>query len=156
MAKRKILIVDYDKKSLEKLEELFTSEGFQIIKAADGQAAYDIYKKEKPDLMLIEAMLPKLHGFDLTQKIYSETKGAIPVVIVTGLYKGPQYRNEAIRSFGAADYFEKPYDKEKLVSSVKNLLHDEIDIKEELPDPASVIAMISAMIPKNNSSKKRN
>ena len=155
MAKRKILIVDYDKKSLEKLEELFTSEGFQIIKAADGQAAYDIYKKEKPDLMLIEAMLPKLHGFDLTQKIYSETKGAIPVVIVTGLYKGPQYKNAAIRSFGAADYFEKPYDKEKLVSSVKNLLHDEIDIKEELPDPASVIAMISAMIPKNNSSKKR-
>ncbi len=156
MAKRKILIVDYDKKSLEKLEELFTSQGFQIIKAADGQAAYDIYKKEKPDLMLIEAMLPKLHGFDLTQKIYSETKGAIPVVIVTGLYKGPQYKNEAIRSFGAADYFEKPYDKEKLVSSVKNLLHDEIDIKEELPDPASVIAMISAMLPKNNSSKKRN
>jgi DNA-binding response OmpR family regulator len=156
MAKRKILIVDYDKKSLEKLTELFTSQGFQIIKAADGQAAYDIYKKEKPDLMLIEAMLPKLHGFDLTQKIYSETKGAIPVVIVTGLYKGPQYKNEAIRSFGAADYFEKPYDKEKLVSSIKNLLHDEIDIKEELPDPASVIAMISEMIPKKDSSKKRN
>ncbi len=156
MAKRKILIVDYDKKSLEKLEELFTSEGFQIIKAADGQAAYDIYKKEKPDLMLIEAMLPKLHGFDLTQKIYSETKGAVPVVIVTGLYKGPQYKNEAIRSFGAADYFEKPYDKEKLVSSIKNLLHDEIDIKGELPDTASVIAMISEMIPKKDSSKKRN
>jgi len=106
--------------------------------------------------MLIEAMLPKLHGFDLTQKIYSETKGAIPVVIVTGLYKGPQYKNEAIRSFGAADYFEKPYDKEKLVSSIKNLLHDEIDIKGELPDTASVIAMISEMLPKKDSSKKRN
>jgi DNA-binding response OmpR family regulator len=156
MAKRKILIVDYDKKSLDKLTELFTSHGFQIIKAADGQAAYDLYKKENPDLMLIEAMLPKLHGFDLTQKIYSETKGAVPVVIVTGLYKGPQYKNEAIRSFGAADYFEKPYDKEKLVSSIKNLLHDEIDVKEELPDPASVIAMISEMIPKKDSSKKRN
>ncbi len=156
MAKRKILIVDYDKKSLDKLTELFTSHGFQIIKAADGQAAYDLYKKENPDLMLIEAMLPKLHGFDLTQKIYSETKGAIPVVIVTGLYKGPQYKNEAIRSFGAADYFEKPYDKKKLVSSIKNLLHDEIDIKEKLPDPASVIAMISEMIPKKDSSKKRN
>ncbi len=156
MAKRKILIVDYDKKSLDKLTDLFTSQGFQIIRAVDGQAAYDIYKKEKPDLMLIEAMLPKLHGFDLTQKIYRETKGAVPVVIVTGLYKGPQYKNEAIRSFGAADYFEKPYDKEKLVSSIKNLLHDEIDIKEDLPDLASVIAMISEMIPKNNSSKKRN
>ena len=156
MAKRKILIVDYDKESLDKLTELFTSQGFQIIKAVDGQSAYDIYKKEKPDLMLIEAMLPKLHGFDLTQKIYSETKGAVPVVILTGLYKGPQYKNEAIRSFGAADYFEKPYDKEKLVSAINNLLHDEIDIKEKLPDPASVIAMISEMIPKKDSSKKRN
>lgn len=48
-----------------------------------------------------------------------------------------------MRSFGAADYFEKPFDNEKLVKSVLNLLHDEMDIQEDLPDPESVLKLIS-------------
>jgi DNA-binding response OmpR family regulator len=143
MQDKKILIVDYDAKSLHKMAEMFTPCKLEIVTATDGQMAYEKYKKEKPNLILLEAMLPKLHGFDLTQKIYNETKGSIPVVIVTGLYKGAQYKNEALQSFGAADYFEKPFDKDKLVKSVLNLLHDEVDISEDLPDPDVVIKMIS-------------
>jgi DNA-binding response OmpR family regulator len=143
MSDQKILIVDYDAKSLENMVELFSSYKLEIITAVDGQDAYDKFKSEKPNLILLEAMLPKLHGFDLTQKIYKETKGRIPIVIVTGLYKGTQYKNEAIRSFGASDYFEKPFDKDKLVKSVLNLLHDEMDIQEDLPDPGSVLKLLS-------------
>lgn len=145
MADKKILIVDNDQQSLNNLTELFEAQSLKVIKASDGQAAYDIYKKENPDLVLLEALLPKLHGFDLTQKIYQEKKGSIPIVIVTGLYKGSQYKNEAIRSLGASDYFEKPYDKKKLVSSVINLLHEEIDIDEDLPDPDSVMSLVTGL-----------
>ena len=123
--------------------DLFSAYKFEIITAVDGQEAYEKFQSEKPNLILLEAMLPKLHGFDLTQKIYKETKGRTPVVIVTGLYKGTQYKNEAIRSFGAADYFEKPFDNEKLVKSVLDLLHDEMDIQEDLPDPESVLKLLS-------------
>jgi DNA-binding response OmpR family regulator len=143
MPDQKILIVDYDAKSLENMVNLFSSYKLEIVTAADGQDAYEKFKQEKPDLILLEAMLPKLHGFDLTQKIHKETKGRIPVVIVTGLYKGTQYKNEAIRSFGAADYFEKPFDDDLLIKSVLNLLHDEMDIQEELPDPESVLKLLS-------------
>ena len=94
-------------------------------------------------------------GFDLTQKIFNETKGSIPVVIVTGLYKGPQYKNEALRSFGAADYFEKPYDQNKLLSSVLNLLQDEIVIEEDLPDPAAVLDLVSQLNSSGAASKKQ-
>ncbi|MCK4431458.1 MAG: response regulator, partial [Candidatus Aminicenantes bacterium] len=139
MAAKKILIVDYDQKSLESMVNLFLPHEFVIVKASNGQEAYEKYKAEKPDLIILEAMLPKLHGFDLTQKVYSETKGTVPVVIVTGLYKGPQYRNEALNSFGAAEYFEKPLDEKKFVESVLNLLIEEIDIDEELPAPEEVI-----------------
>lgn len=145
MADKKILIVDYDQKSLESLTKLFTARQIRVLKATDGQMAYEIYQKESPDLIILEAMLPKLHGFDLTQKIYEETKGGIPVVIVTGLYKGPQYKNEALRSFGAADYFEKPFNQDRLLGSVINLLHDEVDIEDDLPDPAAVIEMVSKL-----------
>jgi DNA-binding response OmpR family regulator len=143
MSDQKILIVDYDAKSLENMANLFSSYKLEVITATDGQEAYEKYQSEKPNLILLEAMLPKLHGFDLTQKIHKETKGRIPIVIVTGLYKGTQYKNEAIRSFGAADYFEKPFDNEKLVKSVLNLLHDEMDIQEDLPDPESVLKLLS-------------
>jgi DNA-binding response OmpR family regulator len=142
MSDKKILIVDYDAKNLEDMVEIFSSHKLEIITANDGQTAYEKYKSERPNLILLEAMLPKLHGFDLTQKIHKETKGSVPVVIVTGLYKGTQYKNEAMRSFGAADYFEKPFDTEELVKSVMNLLHDEMDIDVELPDPDEVIKLL--------------
>ena len=109
----------------------------------DGQAAYDRFKSEKPDLVVLEAILPKIHGFDLTKKIAQESGGRVPVIIVTGLYRGPQYKHEALSSFGAADYFEKPVDKEKFVSSVMQLLHDEEDIEEDLPDSDSVIESLN-------------
>ncbi len=146
MTEKKILIVDYDSQSLEAMAKLLKSQKVQIIKAADGQAAYDKFKSEKPDLVILEAILPKIHGFDLTKKISQESGGRIPVIIVTGLYRGPQYKHEALSSFGAADYFEKPVDPEKFVGSVLQLLHDEEDIEEELPDPESVIENLSQKV----------
>jgi len=86
---------------------------FQVIKTTDGQAAYEKFRSEKPDLVILEAMLPKLHGFELAQRINKETKGSIPIVVVTGIYKGDQHKDEAIRSCGAADFFEKPFDNDK-------------------------------------------
>lgn len=156
MSDKKILIVDYDQKSLASLANLFKSYDLQIFTASDGQMAYDIFHKEKPNCVVLEAMLPKLHGFDLTQKIYDESKGKVPVVIVTGLYKGPQYKKEALRTFGAADYFEKPYDRTKLVNSVMNLLQDELEISEELPPPEQVIKILNEMVnhPKKEKDKK--
>ena len=154
MAEKKLLIVDYDAKNLEHMTELFTHHKLNIVTASDGQMAYEMYQNESPDLIILEAMLPKLHGFDLTQKIYSETKGSVPIVIVTGLYKGAQYKNEALQSFGAADYFEKPFDDNQLVNSVMNLLSDEIDIEEELPDPDTVLSYLSQMSKKTASPPK--
>ena len=155
MTDKKILIVDYDPKSLDTLVNLFLSRNLQVIKAKDGQMAYEKYQTEKPDLIILEAMLPKLHGFDLAQKIYKETQGRVPVVIITGLYKGPQYRNEALQTYGAAGYFEKPFDNDEFVSSVMNLLQEEVDIIEELPSPDTVVKNLAKMVQKSTASKKK-
>lgn len=128
------MIVDYDKKALDSLSELFEAHNFEIVSATDGAAAYELFKKEDPDVVILEAMLPKLHGFDLTQKISQESRGKVPVFIVTAVYKGHQYRNEALRTFGATGYFEKPYDQNKLLDLVMKSLRDEKDVEEEIPD----------------------
>ena len=139
---KRILIADYDKAELAVLKEFFEGHDFEVLTAVDGQEAYRIYKEEGPLLLIIEAMLPKLHGFDLTARVFEETKGTIPVIIVTNLYKGTQYRNEALRSFGAADYFEKPLDHEKLFEAVKKFIKDDKDFAEDIPSPKEVFAAL--------------
>ncbi|NOR22589.1 MAG: response regulator, partial [Candidatus Aminicenantes bacterium] len=145
MAGKKILIVDYDTKSIESLSKLFEGYEIEVVTAMDGVEAYEKFKSDEPDLVLLEAMLPRMHGFDLAQKINFDTKGRIPVIIVTAVYKGHQYRNEALRTFGVSDYYEKPYDQDKLVNRVLSLIGERGEVEEDiseipgLPDPDSVI-----------------
>lgn len=143
MAEKKILVVDYDAASLEKTAKLLKMNKYRVVKAAEGQAGYEAFKAEEPDLVVLEAMLPKMHGFDLTQKISRESQGRVPVVILTGLYKGPLYRQEALGAMGASDYFEKPLDAEAFIGAIKRLLHDDDDFDDELPDANSVIEALS-------------
>ena len=143
MAEKKILVVDYEPASLAHVAKLLKSNKFRVVTAVDGQAGWEAFVTEKPDLVVVEAMLPKLHGFDLTQKISRETQGRVPVVLITGLYKGPQYRQEATSNLGAAEYFEKPLDENAFVAAVKRLLHDEDEFEEELPDSTAVLEGLS-------------
>lgn len=144
MPEKKVLIVDYDAGSLERMTKLLTPHKFRVVTASDGQAGYESFRAEKPDLVVIEAMLPKMHGFDLTQKISRESGGKVPVILVTGLYRGPQYRQEALNGLGASDYFEKPLDAAALVASVKRLLQaDDDDFGLDLPDSNAVIEALS-------------
>jgi len=155
MTDKKILIVDYDASSLAALAGMIEPYKFKVVKASDGQAAYEKFVEEKPDLVILEAILPKVHGFDLTRRISDETHGRVPVIIVTGLYRGPQYRMEALSTFGAADYFEKPVDSEKLLRSVMTLLSEEEEIEDDLPDADQVITALSARLAAPHSAGKR-
>lgn len=146
MAEKKILIVDYDAQSVDALSRLIISQKVQVVTASDGQIGYDKFRSEKPDLVVLEAILPKVHGFDLTKKITQESGGTVPVIIVTGLYKGPQYRHEAIVTFGASDYFEKPVDPDRFIETVRQLMRDDEDIQETLPDPNTVIENLSQRV----------
>jgi DNA-binding response OmpR family regulator len=153
MAAKKILIVDYDTKSIDSLSKLFDAKKIQVITATDGVEAYEKFKTEEPDLVLLEAMLPRMHGFDLAQKISYDTRGRVPVIIVTAVYKGHQYRNEALRTFGVSDYFEKPYDEDKLVDRVLSLIGEGESMRDiseipGLPSPDSVIKTLTEMLKK--------
>ena len=154
MAKKKILLVDYDTKSIDSLSKLFEAHEIEVVTAMDGVEAYEKFKADEPDLVLLEAMLPRMHGFDLAQKISHDARGRVPVIIVTAVYKGHQYRNEALRTFGVSDYFEKPYDQDKLLNRVLNLIGEGGGMEEEvseipdLPSPDSVIETLNEMLKK--------
>ncbi len=119
---KKILVIDYDQASLAALHKILTQEGFEVTLAGDGQAGWEKFQSEKPDLVLMEAMLSKIHGFELCDRITKDPVRKVPVFIMTGVYKDRVYRTEALRTYGASEYFEKPLDMLNFVASIHAVL----------------------------------
>ncbi len=122
MRNEKILVVEFEENSLNSLLEILQTEGFQVVTAKDGHEGLLMFESENPDLVILEPMLLKLHGFDLCRKITKDSKKKTPVIITTGFYKGDHYKSEAIETFGAAAFFEKPYENEDLLTAIHSLL----------------------------------
>lgn len=122
MRNEKILVVEFEENSLNSLLETLQTEGFQVVTAKDGHEGLLMFESENPDLVILEPMLLKLHGFDLCRKISNDTRKKTPVIITTGFYKGEHYKVEAIETFGASAFFEKPYKDEELMRAVHKLL----------------------------------
>ena len=134
---KKILVIDYDQSSLVSLQAILGRAGFQVVTACDGQAGWDKFNKESPDLVLMEAMLPKVHGFELCQKITSLRNSRTPVFIMTGVYKDRVHRTEALRTYGAAEYFEKPLKMAGLLTAIEGVLGKPEKKPAEEPAPAA-------------------
>jgi DNA-binding response OmpR family regulator len=119
----KILIIDYEPRGIKQLNDPLESAGYEIRIAKDGVSGIEMFKQEKPDLVLIEAMLPKRHGFEVAQELKQTDHGRhTPVVIVTSVYKGRKYRSQAIHQYGCDEYLEKPVAPAKLLETVQGLL----------------------------------
>jgi len=122
MRNEKILVVEFEEDSLNLLLQALQTEGFKVVTAKDGHEGLLMFESENPDLVILEPMLLKLHGFDLCRKISKDSNKKTPVIITTGFYKGEHYRSEAIETFGAAAFFEKPYKNEDLLTAIHELL----------------------------------
>ena len=119
----KILIIDYEPRGIKQLSEPLEQAGYEILVAKDGVSGAQTFEMEKPALVLIEAMLPKRHGFEVCQEMKLTEHGRdTPIVIVTSVYKGRKYRTQAIHQHGADEYLEKPVASELLLSTIERLL----------------------------------
>jgi len=119
---KKILIVDYENESLNSLSKFFQEEGFEVVTASDGILGFEKFKAENPNLVITEAMLPKLDGFNLCHKIQDLSSHKIPVIIITGVYRENWYKTEALHVYGASAFFEKPIEKNELLFSIYQIL----------------------------------
>ena len=117
----KILIVDDEPRNRLLLNNMCENMGFQTVQATNGEEAVEFALTEKPDLIIMDVIMPKMNGFDSTEKIKSnENTKQIPVIIVTAL--GSREDLLAGISKGADDFLTKPYDFEELAMRIKNNL----------------------------------
>ena len=123
MPGKRILLVDYDPRSLTHTREVLEGAGFDVSTCGDGLTAIDQFKSLAPDLVLLSAMLPKMHGFEVCSNIRKLPGGEkTPVVIITDVYKGKRYRVDAINKYGATEYIEKPIEDSNLVTILWGLV----------------------------------
>lgn len=119
---KKVLVVDDEPTIVDIIEDLLRKNGFDTRPAYDAEEAEVAIKRERPDLILLDIMLPKIDGFTFLKQLKenSEYKD-IPVVCVTVMNKKEDI--EKGKSLGAADYITKPFDPNDLVKRVKKVLN---------------------------------
>lgn len=115
---KKILVVDDEKPIAEIIKYNLIKEGFHVIVAFDGEEALKMVEEEKPDLIVLDIMLPKMDGFSVCREI--RAKRQIPIVMLTA--KETELDKVLGLELGADDYVTKPFSSRELSARVKAVL----------------------------------
>ena len=128
---KSVLLVDDDRDMLEALETVLDNTGATVRTAADGNAAVEVAGEFDPDLVVLDAMLPKRSGFLVLEKLKGPAKkrGARPFVIMITGNAGKRHQVWA-ETLGVDGYFNKPFRMERLVESMENLLTNGTTVTE--------------------------
>jgi DNA-binding response OmpR family regulator len=115
---KKILVVDDEKKIVEIVKAYLEKDGFQIVTAYDGQKALEAVRSERPDLMVLDLMLPDVSGWEVCRAVRKDSN--LPIIMLTA-------RDEVTDKIvglemGADDYVTKPFDPKELVSRIRAVL----------------------------------
>jgi pilus assembly protein CpaE len=117
----KILVVDDDPNVQRLVTYTVRQEGYEVITANDGAAAFRMWSVEHPDLVLLDVMLPKLDGYQVATKIRAEEgAGHVPIIMLTA-EKEVEQKVRGLRA-GADDYLVKPFHPAELLARIKSLL----------------------------------
>lgn len=114
----KILVCDDDREIVEAIDIYLTQEGYDVLKAYDGEEALKVLKSEKVDLLIIDVMMPRLDGIRATLKIREQNN--MPIIILSA--KSEDADKILGLNVGADDYVTKPFNPLELVARVKSQL----------------------------------
>ncbi|NLN61571.1 MAG: response regulator [Myxococcales bacterium] len=117
---RKILVVDDEDDIRLLISRVLTEKGYKVVSAGRGLEAIALVQKEQPDMIILDAMLPEVHGFDICKKIKGSKKyGHIPVIMISAIYRGWRYAQDLKDSYGVDDFIEKPFKLADLLEKIE-------------------------------------
>jgi CheY-like chemotaxis protein len=121
MMKKKILVVDDEEDVAKALRVRLKANGYSVVLASDSVQAFMTANKEKPDLIILDIMIPGGGGFVVAERLKQSTEtNHIPIIFLTGISGG----EERAYKVGASGYVMKPYQPEKLLETI----HDALEI----------------------------
>jgi len=118
-----ILVVEDDPQIQHLIMKTLEAEGYRVIGASRGLEALKLIKSKKPDLLVLDAMLPEVHGFEICRKIKESRKfGHVPVLMISAMYRGWRIAEDITNTYGVNAFLEKPFRVADLREKVTNLL----------------------------------
>ena len=121
--KRRILVVDDSDDIRQLLVRVFRERDFEVFESSRGLDALQKVREVSPDVLLLDAMLPEVHGFDICRRIKGSRRyGHIPVVMVSAIYRGWRFAEDLRRSYGVDEFLEKPFRIGEVVAAVERAL----------------------------------
>ena len=118
---RKIMVVDDEPDILFTVGQMLEMSGYEVIKVADGEKCLDALEKCKPDLVLLDIMMPEISGWDVAAKIKENPKwNGIPIVFLTA--KGDTM-SIGMGGLASEDYIVKPFDIKDLKARIEKILN---------------------------------
>ncbi|MFC1708574.1 PleD family two-component system response regulator [Candidatus Omnitrophota bacterium] len=129
---KKILIVDDTPEALKVAEEILKKAKYEVITLNNPKFIFKLLKQEKPDVVILDIIMPPLDGYTVCQEIRKLYGDKIPVLLSTAQSYEQDLVQSAHKEFGANDYILKPVNPEELVSKVKALVKKGEQIKKKL------------------------
>lgn len=114
----KILVVEDDTNLLETIKYNLCKEGYDVVTAVDGEQAIEVARREKPNLLILDIMLPKLNGFEVCRILRKEM--TVPILMLTA--KADETDKIVGLEIGADDYMTKPFSMRELLARAKAML----------------------------------
>jgi len=117
----KVMVVDDEPDLVRLVEFILHKEGFEVIACSDGRTALTLLEAEKPDLIILDIMMPLMDGMEVLRQIRSHrATSRVPVIMLTA--KTASVTVDEARQLWVSDYVMKPFDPEKLIIKVKKAL----------------------------------
>jgi DNA-binding response OmpR family regulator len=121
MERKRILIIDDEPDFVRVVQLRLEAAGYEVVTALDGMQGVSTAHKEKPDLIILDIMMPAMHGHRVCEALKKSTKTwTIPIIYLTA--KGSKEDEELAYKLGAEHFFTKPYDPQVLLEAIKKAL----------------------------------
>lgn len=123
MARPTVLIVDDDREVTQYLSDVLKGEGWKVLCEKDGDWAIKTFKSRRIDAVILDILIPVLNGFQVADAIRADPRGKdVPIVIMSGIYRGADNRREAIERYGLLEYLNKPVEGDLVRRLLKEVL----------------------------------
>ena len=123
--KSKVLVVEDNQDEAKLIQMLLSQEGYQVSLANNGKVGLEMVGSFKPDLIILDVMMPELDGFSTSKKLRDSGKKDIPIILLTGVAKqiyNSNYPLDGVLRAEVDEYFEKPINPEEFLKTVKKYL----------------------------------
>lgn len=116
----RVLVVDDEEDIRATLKMLLEEPGTEVLTCGDGSEALEVITTSQPDLIVLDAMLPGLHGFEVCRLVKGSVPFAeTPIIMISAVHRGPEVAKEVKELYNAEEYFEKPLDIDRFCLAVR-------------------------------------